>query len=75
MAAAVLRPPGLGLLDEGAHESEERLAEPVAHAEGHEGARGGGDAAAASSVSPTMADVAGRGVTEGERERASEGER
>jgi len=29
-AAAVLRPPGLGWLDEGVHENEERLAEPVA---------------------------------------------
>ena len=53
-----------------AHDSE-----VVAHVVGREGARGGGDAATASSVSPTMADVAGRGVTEGERERASEGER
>ena len=72
---AVLWPPGLGWLHEGAHENEERLAEPVAHVGEHEGARGGGDAAAASSVSPTMADVAARGVTEGERERASDGER
>ena len=50
MAAAVIRPPGLGWFDEGAHENEERLAEPVAHTLGHGGAQNGADAMAASSA-------------------------